>query len=170
MLRFTHSFVVKLSLTAVFTSLVSVLTFLIRIPVPATSGYINFGDTLIFISALLFGRFVGGVAGGVGSAIADVVGYPVFAPFTLIIKGLEGFLTGQIKDGKSLRRDILACIVGGGVMIIGYLIAEAYILMLGVPTALVEVPGNFSQVLVGGLIGIPLVQVVRRKIAFITKS
>jgi len=158
MSRLTQPYAVKICVTAVFAALIAALTFLIRVPVPATGGYINFGDTIIFISALLFGRFVGGIAGGVGSAIADVIGYPLFAPFTLVVKGLEGFLAGQIRSGTSLRRDITACVVGGVVMVLGYFIVEAYILMLGIPAALVEVPGNVSQMLVGGVIGVPVVQ------------
>ena len=168
MTKINQLFVVKLSLAAVFASLVFVVTLLIRVPVPATGGYINFGDTLIFISALLFGPWVGALAGGIGSAVADVVGYPIFAPFTLIIKGLEGLLTGIITNRKNVSKDLIGCLVGGVIMICGYFITEAYILMLGVPIAVVEIPGNISQMLVGILIGVPLVQLVRRRLNFIT--
>jgi uncharacterized membrane protein len=64
---------VKLSLAAVFAALVTVSTVIIHIPVSATSGYINIGDAVIFISALLFGPIVGGFAGGAGSAVADIL-------------------------------------------------------------------------------------------------
>ncbi|MEM4246101.1 MAG: ECF transporter S component [Candidatus Bathyarchaeia archaeon] len=164
MSRIGRSLALQFSLAAVFTAMVAALTLLIRIPVPATGGYINFGDTVIFVSALLFGPLVGGLSGGIGSAIADMIGYPVFAPFTFVIKGLEGFLIGKIGRGRSLPWSILACVVGGGVMVCGYFIAEAYVLMLGVPVALVEVPGNVSQAVTAGLIGIPLSQFLRRRI------
>ena len=42
-------------------------------PVPFTRGYIHLGDSMIFIAAILFGWRVGALAGGLGSALADVV-------------------------------------------------------------------------------------------------
>lgn len=49
-----RSLTVKLSLAAVFATLVAVSTLIIQVPVPATGGYINVGDAMIFTSALLF--------------------------------------------------------------------------------------------------------------------
>jgi len=138
---------------------------LVQIPVPPTRGYLNFGDIMIFTSALLFGRIVGGLAGGIGSALADIItGYGYFAPYTLIIKGLEGFLAGAIRDGKSTQRDVLGWFVGALVMVTGYFLAEAYAMGLGVPTALVEAPGNTVQVLSGAIVAIPLARGLRNRI------
>ncbi|MEM2094882.1 MAG: ECF transporter S component, partial [Candidatus Bathyarchaeia archaeon] len=132
-------------------------------PVPATGGYINIGDAMVFVSALLFGPIVGGFAGGVGSALADLLGgYLVFAPITLVVKGLEGFVAGLIRDGISPVRDALAVLVGGIIMIVGYLISEAIILGLGFAAASVEVPGNILQILVGGLASLPTTLIVRK--------
>ncbi len=87
----------ELIISAVFAGVVCAATLIIRIPVPATSGYINLGDSMVFVSALLFGARIGGFAGGVGSAIADIMGgYGSWAPFTLIIKGTEGYVAGHI--------------------------------------------------------------------------
>jgi len=119
---------------------------------------------MVFTAALLFGRLVGGLAGGIGSAIADIIGYPLFAPYTLIIKGLEGFVAGSIRDGKSSRRDLLGWLVGSIVMVSGYFLAEAYIMSLGVPAAVAEVPFNVVQVLSGAVIAIPLVRGLRNRI------
>ncbi len=86
----------KLTRIAIFTALTFVATTLIRVPIPATGGYFNFGDSVVFAAALLYGPLVGGLAGGVGAAIADAIGYPVFAPGTLIIKLCEGAVTGYV--------------------------------------------------------------------------
>ena len=85
---------VFLALTIVFTALTTVATLLLVIPFPATSGYFNLGDSLVMISGLLLGPLGGFVAGGVGSALADMVGYPHFAPITFIVKGCEGLVVG----------------------------------------------------------------------------
>jgi len=155
----------KLALAAALAATTAVATMLVQIPIAPTRGYLNFGDILIFTSALLFGRFVGAVAGGIGSAIADTItGYGYFAPYTLIVKGLEGFLAGAIRDGKSTRRDVIGWFVGAVAMVSGYFLAEAYAMGLGVPAALVEVPGNTIQVLSGAIVAIPLARALRNRI------
>jgi len=155
----------KIALLGVMAALVTVSTMLVQIPNPPTRGYINFGDALIFVSALIFGRTIGAFAGGVGSALADILsGYSYFAPFTLVIKGVEGLLAGMISNGKSWRRDILAVVVGGAEMIVGYFLAETFALGYGVLAALTEVPGNVSQILVGGLVGLLVAVAVRRRL------
>lgn len=156
--------VLELSVIAVFTTLVVVTTLVVRIPVPATGGYINVGDAMIFVAALSMGWLVGGIAGGLGSAIADMIGFPLFAPFTLVIKGLEGLVVGLIANGESFKRDVLAWGTGSIIMIVGYFVVEAYIMRLGTPTALIEVPGNFFQVVFGGIIGLPLSLIIRKRI------
>lgn len=155
----------RLAIAAALAATTTVATMLVQIPVPPTRGYLNFGEILVFTSALLFGRFVGGLAGGIGSAVADIItGYGYFAPYTLVIKGLEGFLAGAIRDGKTTRRDILGWLVGALVMVSGYFLAEAYIMGFGVPAALVEVPGNTIQVLSGAIVAIPLARGLRNRI------
>ena len=48
---------------------------LIQIPIPL--GYAHLGDSVILITAYLFGPVVGALAGGIGSAMADILtGYP----------------------------------------------------------------------------------------------
>ena len=76
----------KITKISLFTALVFVATTIIRVPIPATGGYLNFGDSVIFAAAILYGPLVGGLSGGIGAAIADAIGYPIFIPGTLIIK------------------------------------------------------------------------------------
>ena len=148
---------------AIMASLVAVATFIVQIPNPATKGYINFGDIMIFVSALTFGPVVGGFAGSVGSAISDIAGgFGLFAPFTFAIKGVEGLIAGVITNRSSLIRDGLAVVLAGLEMVVGYFVTEVY--LYGVPSALTEVPGNISQIVVGGLIGIPVAVVLRKRL------
>src|ERR1700690_1978211 len=84
----------KLAYTAVFSSLVLVATYSFVINIPATGGYFNLGEIIIYVSALVFGPVTGGIAGGLGSAISDALVAPQFAPGTLVIKGLEGAIVG----------------------------------------------------------------------------
>ncbi|MFW9952743.1 MAG: ECF transporter S component [Candidatus Thorarchaeota archaeon] len=139
------------ALTAIFAALIYVVTAFIAIPVPATGGYINLGDILVMFTALLFGPIVGGLAGGIGSMLADILSpYYIYAPATLIIKGIEGFIIGLISNPReNVSRisymDIIAVLIGGFIIPVGYFIYEAFILNLGITIALVEVPGNAFQ-------------------------
>lgn len=153
----------RLALLVGFSAMVTVSTLLIRIPNPM-GGYFNLGDVMIFVSALTFGPFIGGVAGGVGSAIADIIGFPLFAAPTLIIKGLEGFIAGIITNERQFFRDVLAVVFAGIEMVIGYFVVEAFILQWGVAGALAEVPGNIAQIAIGGLLGIPISYVLRKRL------
>src|SRR5260370_25908737 len=84
---------VKLTLTAVSIALVFIVTYATaNYTIPATKGYFDFGDVMIFIVALTFGPVTGGLAGGIGAAASDAfsIGSAVSAPFTLVIKGIQG--------------------------------------------------------------------------------
>ena len=133
----------SLSLIGIFGALVCVITMVIAFPIPATNGYINIGDAMVMLTALLFGPIIGGIAGGVGSALADLfLGYVLYAPATLIIKALEGIVVGLIVDPKNITkrfsyRDIIGVFIGGLVMVIGYFIYE--IILYGLYAAIYEV-------------------------------
>ncbi len=160
---------------ALLIALTTAATMAVRIPVPRTGGYINLGDSVVYVAALLFGPVTGMVAGGIGSALADFLGgYGQYAPFTLVIKGLEGLLVGAV-GWPLMRRTlplswagtalvILAVAIGGAEMIAGYFVSEAYLLHLGVGAAATEVPGNISQVLGGLIVGVPISAALRRRV------
>ena len=160
----TSSVAFKIALTAVFTALVTVATALVQIYIPATRGYLNFGDIIIFVAALTFGPIVGGFAGGVGSALSDVLtGFAYFSPFTLVIKGVEGLIAGLISNRISKKRDVLAVIVAGAEMIAGYFLAEFFGLSEGW-AALLEVPANIVQIVVGASAGIAITIILRKRL------
>jgi uncharacterized membrane protein len=62
----------QIAAAAIFAALVLVATAVFPINIPATSGYFNFGETIIYIAALLFGPLAGALSGGIGAATADV--------------------------------------------------------------------------------------------------
>jgi len=155
--------VIRLALIIVMTALTAVGTLFIRIPNPM-GGYFNFGDVMVFVSALTFGPIVGGFAGGIGSAIADIIGFPLFAIPTLIIKGLEGLLAGILTNKRQIYRDVLAVIVAGVEMVLGYFVIEWLILPIGLGGALAEIPANVAQIVIGGIIGIPIAYLLRRRL------
>ncbi len=194
------------ALTGLMTALVLVITRAFVLPIPQTKGFFNLGEAGVYMAAVLFGPGVGALAGGIGSALADVtLGYAQYAPFTLVIKGIEGALVGMIARGTSRQAWIVGLaagaiaalwlftveaasvrlaagvllaaalgglallarrrggraaarvagmISGGLVMVAGYFVSQAYLLGLGTPAALAEVPYNLVQVAVGVVAGL----------------
>ena len=130
-------------------ALVTIATILFQIPTPATKGYINLGDTFIFVGAMLLGKKSGFLLGGLGSALADILtGYAHWAPFTLIIKGLEGYIAGFAqplynKDTLNYTFAILIFIIAALVMVVGYFTVEVF--MYGIVAAFTELGGNLFQ-------------------------
>ena len=165
--KFNQSTAFKIASAAIFAALVAAATLLFVIPIPATSGYFNLGETLIYVAALLFGPLVGAVAGA-GASIADALVAAQYAPGTLTIKAIEGFLVGTIT--KKLNQKIkslticatIAIIIGGFEMVLGYFLYET--LALGYPVALaaVEIPFNIVQMLIGLIIAVPIMHAVLR--------
>ena len=148
-----------LTRNALSVALVGVATLALRVPMPATQGYLNLGDSVIFAAALLFGPRTGGLAGGLGSALADLLGgYAHWAPFTLVIKGLEGVLVGLLFRGSLLSQwglfwASLSALSGGLWMVAGYFLTETF--LYGWQPALSCLPGNGMQALGSLLVGLP---------------
>ncbi|MDD5987169.1 MAG: ECF transporter S component [Eubacteriales bacterium] len=147
-----------LVMTAMMMGLILLMTFIIRIPIPATKGYIHLGDCMIFMAVLILGWKRGALAAGVGSALADLLGgYGNYAPVTLIVKAAMAavvglFIEAAIRKGFSDRglrvMEIIGMVLGGAVMCAGYYVAEGF--MYGnwlVPLA--SVPMNILQFVVG---------------------
>jgi uncharacterized membrane protein len=133
--------VIVLPVAAIFAAVTCILTFIVPFTIPATQGYINLGDIGVMITGLLFGPIIGGISGGFGSAITDMFLAPQYAPATLIIKGLEGFVIGLISNPrknyhKLNYKDFIAVFVGGSIMVVGYFFTE--IILYGFPSALFE--------------------------------
>jgi len=156
-----HAGLFKLALTVAFAALIPTTALMVQIPAPALAGYFDLEDSVVFIVALLFGPFVGGLAGGIGSAISDIIYYPLFTPYTLVIRGVEGWLVGK-KAGRTLRSDWMACAIGGIEMVAGFLVVESF--LSGVEVALERLPFNILQVVAGVAVGPPAALLLRKRL------
>lgn len=156
----------RIVLAGVMTALVAVFTLAVRVPFALTQGYFNFSDVGVFVAGFAFGPWLGLVAGGVGTALADVAGgYAQYAPLTFIAHGLEGFIAGAIarRGGGRVLPMAVGWACGAAVMVAAYFFGEAYVFGMGVAAAATEaLTINLPQVAVGGIVGIPLVLALRR--------
>lgn len=147
---------------AILMALTTVMTMVVHIPTIATNGYLNLGDMVVFLAAMMLGRKGGFLVGGIGSGLADLLlGYSHYAPITFIVKGLEGYIAGRILETKiGEDKPIIATVIGGLWMAGGYYLAETF--MYGAKAALASVPGNIMQGLLGAITSVILFAALRK--------
>ena len=157
----------RLCFMATFTALVTVATMVVQIPSPGGQGYINVGDSLIFVCAVFFDPVFALVAGGLGSALADIfAGWVSYAPFTFVVKGCEGLVTCLvIKALKKLKLKTVLCYVvamllGGVCMAVGYFFAD--LILFGIGMGVANLPFNFVQAGANVVLGFALATVLSR--------
>ena len=154
---------VRLCVAGMFAALICVATMLIQIPSPL-GGYLNFGDGFILIAAWVLGPVYGFAAGGIGSALADLLtGYAHYIPGTFVIKGLIAVAAALIvrafmKKSEKLRVPgyIVGSITGEIIMVGGYYLYAAVALGKGFVVALDSVFGNVVQGALGVAVGVIL--------------
>ena len=132
-------------------AVVAVMTAAIKLPVPATGGYVHPGDGAIFLAACLMGPWAA-VPAAVGSALADLLGgYAVYAIPTALIKGALGWIAGRlIADGRLLR-NAMVFVLCELVMTGGYFAFEW--MMYGAGAAVGAVVPNLIQGAAGVILG-----------------
>lgn len=161
----------KLIITALMAALTMVATMSIKVP-SLTGGYIHPGDSIVILSGIILGPVYGSLAAGIGSMLADVFsGYASFAVATLVIKGLAAFSSSllyvslnKVLSKKTYQYRLFPILISGivtGVIVTGgYLIFEAYLLGLGLPTALTGVGFNLLQNVFGIILSIVLMPIL----------
>ena len=99
---------------ALFAALTCVMTMIVKIPVPATGGYVNLGDCVVLLAGWVLGPMYGGAAAGLGSMLADLVsGYPLYAPGTFVIKACMAVCAWAVFRAAAGEKRGLAARIGG---------------------------------------------------------
>ena len=129
----------------------TLLLTLLSIPLPSGYGYVNLGDAGVYLCALLLPGGLGALAAGVGAALADLIlGWAVYAPVTLLIKGLTALLAGlALRRAKKagLPLSLLCCLL----VPLGYFLYET--ILLTAPVAAVNVLPNALHAAIGAALG-----------------
>ena len=145
----------EVAMGGLFAACVTAAT-LLSIPLPGFRLYFNMGEGFIYTIALLKGPFYGAAAGGIGASLADLIlGYPLWAPFTLVIKGVEGFLVGVLR-----KKRLVALAAGMCVMIAGYTTLAG--ILYGWKAAPVEFMTDVLQTGIGAGVALLLTKALER--------
>ena len=152
-----------LIMTAMLVALVFLSTFFlnIKLPISANGGLVHLGTAMLFIASILFGPKKGALAGAIGMGLFDLVGgWLLWAPITIVSRGLQGFIVGKIawskgRKGSSLALNVTATIVSIPFMIAIYYFGEG-ILYGNWIAPLTSIPGDLLQNALGMIIAIPV--------------
>ncbi|MBD5451038.1 MAG: TIGR04002 family protein [Lachnospiraceae bacterium] len=144
-----------LTLTGLMAAMITMMTaYICHIPIGVNGGYIHFGDSIIYLAAVLLPTPYALAAAAIGGGLADLMTAPMWAPATIIIKMLIT-IPFTNKSAKIITpRNIIATVIAYLITGIGYFIAE-YIIF-----------GSFGSALIASLSG-NLIQSVGSAIFFI---
>ena len=133
----------RLATAGVLAAAIFLMTAFFRIPIGA--GYLNFGDVGVFFAALVLPAGYAALSAGIGSALADLYGYPVYAPVTLVIKALAALLFALLwrRLPEKLRYLAFLAVL---VIPLGYFVYE---LVIAGTFAWADLPWNLLQAVVG---------------------
>ena len=145
-----------LVLTGLLTAMVFSATMFIniRLPISVNGGLIHMGNIVLFLTAFLFGKKKGAIAGAFGMGLFDILsGWTAWAPFTFVIRGVMGYLIGAIshsnhKEGVHVPTNVLAIFVGGLWMMAGYYLTEVILYGNWISPS-TSIPGNIVQIVFG---------------------
>ena len=146
----------RLVQTALFAALTCILTLVVQIPAP--TGHVNLGDVGVLLSAWALGPAWGAAAAGVGSALADLLSWPAYAPATFVIKfamavaAVVVYRAAKAK-GHGVVGMILGAVAAEAIMVGGYFLYECLVLGVGAAAA-ASVPFNLVQGAVGAVAGV----------------
>lgn len=152
----------KIVMTALMMCIIMVSIMFIKMPIPFTQGYVHFGDAMIFLAVLVLGWKYGAIAAAFGAALGDIIGgFPVWAPWTFVIKGLMAVILGLFIAATANKKQasiagvpvlqLVGMVISGIIMVIGYYAAEGLLYGNWV-SPMLGVPWNIGQFAVGMVI------------------
>jgi uncharacterized membrane protein len=151
-------------------ALMTALTYLAASYLNIPSGYggvIQFGDTIIFVTAVLLGTRQAMISGAMGMTMFDAFSpYAYYAPYTFVIKLVMALIIGFVANaagtkGRSWVRNILGLVLAGAWQVLGYFGAETFMYKNSM-TAAASVPGNVVQGSVCGAVAVLLLIALKK--------
>lgn len=143
-------------------ALIFIFTYTFKIPAP--NGYTHLGDCFILLSVLILGKERAALAGGVGAALADMIGgYMVWVVPTFLIKAIMAYVMGLVVEKwmPDIKLNyIIGAVLGGILQIILYTIVKMP--LFGIAYAITRLPGLVVQTVAGIVLTAVIVAVLHK--------
>ncbi len=142
----TQTYKIKnLTMAGIMAALITIMTaYICHIPIGANGGYIHFGDSLIYLSAVLLPTPYALAAAAIGGGVADLLTAPMWTFPTVIIKMMITFPFTNKSKRIITPRNIIATVIAYLISSIGYFVAE-YLIFETWSVLLVSMMQNFIQ-------------------------
>ncbi|MBE7054296.1 MAG: ECF transporter S component [Ruminococcaceae bacterium] len=156
----------RLVISALFATLVCILTMIIKIPSPLFNGYLNFGDSIVLVAGWMLSPLFAFLSASIGSFLADIFsGYMLYAPVTLVIKGSMALCAHyvykfSIKKMGDIPSKTISAVLAEIIMVGGYYIFEGF--LYGFIPSLINAYANVAQGIFGIVLGIFIVKVFKK--------
>lgn len=148
--------VLKITHTAIFTTIILLSTMLIKFSTGLGEGYIHFGDCFIYLSACILPFPYCLIASALGGAFADILGgFAVWSIPTAIIKTLIALPFMLVcKENKTQRiltvKTASMTLISGVITIMGYFVTEC--ILYSSASATLSLIGNSIQAVASGIL------------------
>lgn len=117
-----------IAITGIMAALIALMTaYICHIPVGGNGGYIHFGDSLIYLAAVLLPKPYALAAAAIGGGLADLFTAPMWLPATVVIKMLIVLPFTERSQKIVSIRNVIAAVLAYFISGVGYFVAE-YIL------------------------------------------
>ena len=134
-----------MTVTGIMAALIAIMTaYVCHIPTGTNGGYIHFGDSLIYLAAVLLPRPYAFAAAAIGGGLADLLTAPMWAPATIIIKMVITLPFTNKKNKIVTPHNVIATVIAYVLSGVGYFLAD-YILFGTWSVFLVSMAGSLIQ-------------------------
>ena len=157
---------------ALFAALTFVASVVIHFHIPAAGakGCVSFGDCVVIASGLLLGSVYGGLAAGIGSALADALyGHMIYIPGTFVIKFLMAFVAcivyrvlSKNKNDYKIIPIAIASFISEIIMVVGYLLYETALPGISFAAALISLPIKSMQGIAGVILSVLILKIMKK--------
>lgn len=131
--------------SSLMAALITIMTaYICHIPTGMNGGYIHFGDSLIYLAAVLLPRPYALAAAAIGGGMADILTAPMWTPATVIIKMLIVLPFSSESTKIVTPRNVFATVLAYFISGLSYFLAE-YVLFGTWAVLLVSMAGNLIQ-------------------------
>ena len=151
----------NITITALSAALIFLFTW-IKVPGPIAGGLIHLGNIPFFIASIVYGPYVGAIAGALGMGMFDIFsGYLAWAPITVITSLIMGYVLGNITKRFNRKNLLIGFVLMVVIKVLGYYFGEA-IMYHSFVAPFASIPGNVVQRIVSAVVVFIIISPIKK--------
>lgn len=152
----------SITITALSAALIFLFTWVVRVPGPITGGLVHMGNVPFFVTSIVYGPYVGAIAGAIGMGMFDIFsGYIAWAPITVITSLIMGYVLGNVTKRFNTKNLIIGFVLMVVIKVLGYYFGEV-IMYKSFVAPFASIPGNIVQILLSAVVVFIIINPIRK--------